>query len=252
MLSFNNKTVANNYFQFKQFKIEQEKSSMKVCTDSCLFGAYIADKIEKKIILPKRILDIGSGTGLLSLMIAQKSKAIIDAVEIDENSFSQTKENFLESPWNKQLHAFYADVKNWNASIKYDLIISNPPFFENDLKSENKNKNVAKHRDGLTLKELLQSIKNNLETDGNFAVLLPFHRLEYFKIISAENNFYLKDELLIKQTPAHYYFRGILFFGTKPDQFISKELVIKNDKENYSEDFNFLLKDYYLKFQNNL
>lgn len=221
---------------------------MKVCTDSCLFGAYIADKIEKNIIKPKKILDVGSGTGLLSLMIAQKSKAIIDAVEIDENSFNQTKENFLESPWNKQLQAYNADVKNWYASSKYDLIISNPPFFENDLKSENKNKNLAKHHGGLTLKELLQSIKNNLETGGNFATLLPFHRVEYFKIIAGENNFYLKDELLIKQTPAHCYFRGILFFGTKPGQSISKELVIKDDTENYTEDFNFLLKDYYLKF----
>jgi tRNA1Val (adenine37-N6)-methyltransferase len=237
--------LSNNYFQFKQFKIEQEKSSMKVCTDSCLFGAYIADKIEQKIIQPKRILDVGSGTGLLSLMIAQKSKAIIDAVEIDENSFKQTKENFLESPWNKQLQAFYADVKNLNGSGKYDLIISNPPFFENDLKSENNNKNLAKHRDGLTLKELLLSIKNNLETDGNFAVLLPFQRIKYFEIISAENNFYLKEELLIKQTTAHFYFRGILFFGTKPGQIISKELVIKDATENYTEDFNFLLKDYF-------
>ena len=220
---------------------------MKVCTDSCSFGAYIADKIEKKIIQPKRILDIGSGTGLLSLIIAQKSKAIIDAVEIDENSFKQTKENFLESPWNKQLQAFYADIKSWNASGKYDLIISNPPFFENDLKSENKNKNLAKHHDGLTLKELLQSIRNNLQADGSFAVLLTFHRVEYFKIIAAENHFYLKDELLIKQTPAHSYFRGILFFGTKPGQTISKELVIKDATENYTKDFNFLLKDYYLK-----
>jgi tRNA1Val (adenine37-N6)-methyltransferase len=212
-----------------------------------LFGAYIADKIEQKIIQPKRILDVGSGTGLLSLMIAQKSKAIIDAVEIDKNSFKQTKENFLESPWNKQLQASYADVKNLNGSGKYDLIISNPPFFENHLKSENKNKNLAKHRDGLTLKELLLSIKNNLETDGNFAVLLPFQRIKYFEIISAENNFYLKEELLIKQTPAHFYFRGILFFGTKRGQIISKELVIKDATENYTEDFNFLLKDYYLK-----
>lgn len=220
---------------------------MKVCTDSCLFGAYIADKIAKGIIQPERILDIGSGTGLLSLMIAQKSNAIIDAVEIDENSFIETKENFSESPWNKQLQAFNANVKNWNASVKYDLIISNPPFFENDLKSENKNKNLAKHHDGLTLKELLQSIKTNLETDGNFAVLLPFHRIGYFKIITAENKFYLKDELLIKQTQAHSYFREILFFGTKPGQIISKELVIKDDTENYTEDFNFLLKDYYLK-----
>ncbi len=219
---------------------------MKVCTDSCLFGAYVAHKIEQKIIEPKRILDIGSGTGLLSLMIAQKSNAIIDSVEIDEKSYQQTKENFYESQWNQHLQAFHHDIKNFDASSKYDLIISNPPFFENDLKSEHKNKNVAKHRDGLTLQELVQSIQNHLESNGTFAVLLPFRRTAYFKRTAAENNFYLKEEKLIKQTPKHQYFRAILFFETKPASVISKELVIKDEKANYTEQFQFLLKDYYL------
>ncbi|MGN6531771.1 MAG: tRNA1(Val) (adenine(37)-N6)-methyltransferase [Ginsengibacter sp.] len=221
---------------------------MKVCTDSCLFGAYVADKIEQKMILPKKILDIGSGTGLLSLMIAQKSDAIINAVEIDENSWRQTKENFKESEWQRQLQAFRVDIKNFNVPFKYDLIISNPPFFENDLKSAHKNKNIAKHHDGLTLQELVQSIKNNLESNGTFFVLLPFHRTAYFKRIASEHNFYLKEEMLLKQTPKHGYFRGILFFSTKPGSVISKELILKDEAGNYTNDFNFLLKDYYLKF----
>jgi tRNA1Val (adenine37-N6)-methyltransferase len=223
---------------------------MKVCTDSCLFGAWIADKIEKKIIHPKRILDIGSGTGLLSLMLAQKSNAEIDAVEIDQNSFLQTKENFAASQWDQQLHAFQADITNWRSSTKYDLIISNPPFFENDLKSAIQHKNVAKHHDALTLADLLNSIKKHLSNEGNFAVLLPFHRTEYFKKIAGENHFYLIEELLVKQTPHHSYFRSLLFFGTKKETIISKELVIKIDK-NYSAEFNALLKDYYLSLTNN-
>lgn len=219
---------------------------MKVCTDSCLFGGWIADKIETKKIQPKRILDIGSGTGLLTLMIAQKSDCEIDAVEIDKSSFLQTKENFAESPWCERLHAFHDDIKYRPSSNKYDLMISNPPFFENDLKSENKNTNLAKHHEGLTLIELLQSIKNNLTSDGNFAVLLPFHRTQYFKNIALDNNFYLIEEVLVKQTPAHSYFRAILFFGTKMELVISRELIIKNE-ESYTPEFNFLLKDYYLK-----
>ena len=220
---------------------------MKVCTDSCLFGAWIADKIEAKIIEPKTVLDIGSGTGLLSLMIAQKYNGTIDAVEIDENAYWQTKENFIDSVWGKRLQAFHSDIKNWNSNVKYDLIIANPPFFENDLKSGNQNKDLAKHHDGLTFKELLQSIKNNLSVDGNFALLLPFHRVSYFKALALENNFYLKEELLVKQTPAHSYFRGILFFGTNPIQLISNELIIKDKEGKYSENFYFLLKDYYLE-----
>lgn len=219
---------------------------MKVCTDSCLFGAYIAAKIEQKIIEPLTILDIGSGTGLLSLMIAQKSNAIIDAAEIDEDSFYQTKENFDETQWSQRLHVFHTDIKCFSPSHKYDLIFSNPPFFENDLKSENKNKNLARHHDALTLKELTQYIKNNLESNGNFVVLLPFHRTEYFKRIASENGFYLKEELLIKQTPTHSYFRAILFFGTKQEPVISKELIIKDEEGNYTTGFNILLKDFYL------
>ena len=219
---------------------------MKVCTDSCLFGAWIAEKIERKEIEPSKILDIGAGTGLLSLMAAQKSFALIDAVEIVENSFLQTKENFMQSQWNKRLQAFLEDIKNWASPNNYDLIISNPPFYENDLRSTNQNKNKAKHHDTLTLKELVQSIKNNLSNNGNFAVLLPFQRIDLFKSLAIENNFFLIDELLVKQTPAHSYFRGILFLGNQKIDFTSKELIIKNNEGNYTEEFNYLLKDYYL------
>ncbi len=222
---------------------------MKVCTDSCLFGAWIADKTEQKIICPKNILDIGSGTGLLSLMIAQKTNAQIDAVEIDESSYQQAIENFRESSWSQQLQAFHADIKNWNSNLKYDLIISNPPFYENDLKANEKIKNIAKHNDGLTFVELLLAIKNNLAPDGNFAILLPYHRVEYFKNLAVENDFYLKEELLVKQTSRHSHFRGILFFSSKPNTLISNELIIKDGAGNYTEKFKFLLKDYYL--QNN-
>ncbi len=238
--------MPNNFFQFKQFTIQQEKSSMKVCTDSCLFGAWVAEKIERKEINPERILDIGSGTGLLSLMLAQKSSAIIDAIEVDENSFIQTNENFMQSQWNKRLEAFQGDIKNWVSPNKYGLIISNPPFYENDLKSKNQNKNKAKHHDTLTLKELIQSIKLNLADNGNFAVLLPFHRIDFFKNLAAENNFFLIDELLVKQSPHHSCFRGILLFAKVKQTFTSKELIIKNNEGNYTEEFKYLLNDFYL------
>lgn len=219
---------------------------MKVCTDSCLFGAWVANKIEKKVLQPKNILDIGSGTGLLSLMLAQKANAQIDAVEINENSFLQTKENFNESKWGKQLQAFHADIKNWSSPVKYDLIISNPPFFENDLKSGNPHKNLAKHHDGLNLNELLESITNHLAEDGKFALILPYHRLQSFKEIAGEKRFYLKEEWLIKQTPSHSFFRGLLLFSSQKENFTSKELIIKENEGNYTKDFYELLKDYYL------
>ena len=219
---------------------------MKVCTDSCLFGASVADKLNRKIIEPKNILDIGTGTGLLSLMAAQKSSAQIDALEIDEDAFLQAKDNFAESPWNDRLQAIHADIKNRISSKKYDLIICNPPFYENDLRSFNQKKNIAKHHDTLTLEDLIRVIKTNLVDNGNFAVLLPFHRIELFKTLAFENNFYVGDELLVKQTSLHSCFRGILLFGTQKTIPTTKELSIKNKEDNYTEEFNFLLKDYYL------
>jgi len=220
---------------------------MKVCTDSCLFGAWIANKIENKAINPQRVLDIGCGTGLLSLMIAQKLNSLIDAVEIDAESFEQAVENFNESPSSSWLQAYLQDIKNWKSEIKYDLIISNPPFFENDLKAEKQNKNAAKHSDHLSFTELLFSIKNNLAANGNFAVLLPFHRNEYFKKLAVENGFFINEELLVKQTPSHFYFRSILFFGLFSSEIFSKkEIIIKDETGNYSADFKVLLKDYYL------
>jgi tRNA1Val (adenine37-N6)-methyltransferase len=220
---------------------------MKVCTDSCLFGVWIAKKIENKVIDPQRILDIGSGTGLLSLLIAEKSDSLIDAVEIDQESFDQTVQNFIESPYSSRLQAFLQDIKDWKSETKYDLIISNPPFFENDLKSEKQNKNAAKHSDHLSFAELLFSIKNRLAANGNVAVLLPFHRNEYFKKLAGENDFFLKEELLVKQTPSHSYFRSILFFNSFPSEAFSKrEIIIKDQTGNYTDDFKVLLEDYYL------
>lgn len=238
--------MPNQYFQFKQFIVRQEKSSMKVCTDSCLFGAWIAKKIEDKILRPKNILDIGAGTGLLSLMLAQKSGAKIHAVEIDENSFEQTMINFQNNPCNNRLRVFHADIKTWEAEKKYDLIISNPPFFENDLRSANQNKNLAKHHDGLTLKELLNSVKKYLTTDGNLAVLLPFHRVEQFKNHATEFNFFPREELHVRQTSEHQFFRGMLLFGRNKMNASTGAISIKNKEAHYTEEFNRLLKDYYL------
>lgn len=221
---------------------------MKVCTDSCLFGAWIANKMAQKDIHPKTILDIGAGTGLLSLMIAQQSMAQIDAIEIDEDAFLQTEENFRRSAWSKRLQARLGDVTTWESYKKYELIISNPPFFENNLKANERNKNIAKHNEGLTFINLLLSIKRNLALDGSFAVLLPFSRTEYFVNLAAEHGFYFQEKIMVKQTPEHSYFRALLYFNSVATHFNSKEIIIKDGKGNYTAGFEDLLRDYYLAF----
>lgn len=219
---------------------------MKVCTDACIFGAYIANIISNSGSQILNCLDIGTGTGLLSLMIAQKTKTIIDAIEIEEDAFSQAKENFSNSPWRQCLRALPIDAKHFSSPVKYDFIFSNPPFYQNDLISPLKTKNVAKHDTGLNFNELIVVIKNLLNKSGSFAVLLPYHRIAYFEKFANENYFFLNEKLLIKPTPKHDYFRGVLLFNLTNKTFLIKELIIKNEDGKYTEDFIKLMSDYYL------
>ncbi|CAN5687556.1 methyltransferase [soil metagenome] len=239
--------MANNYFQFKKFTIQQDQCSMKVCTDACIFGAYAARHLSTTNTAIKTILDIGTGTGLLSLLLAQKlATADITALEINDSAALQANSNFNESPWSNRLQVLQTDVLQFNSTIRYDYIISNPPFFEADLKSPDKNKNAAKHDTTLTLEQLLQVADTNLSAVGIFAVLLPFHRVDYFVKLAAKQGLYLQEKLLVKHTASHPYFRGILLFTRIPALVEESELVIKNNTGDYTESFTGLLKDYYL------
>lgn len=219
---------------------------MKVCTDACLFGALVAQTISDGLPTVKNILDIGTGTGLLSLMLAQKTNASIDGLEIDSNACQQAKQNFQQSPWNNKLNAINTDVLLFETGKKYDCIISNPPFFEGDLKSPDKKRNAAMHGNTLNLEQLLTVSQKLLLPDGFFAVLLPFHRTDYFEELAESFNFFTLKKILVKQTAKHNYFRSILLVTDKKCTAEINELTIKSGNEKYSDDFIYLLKDYYL------
>jgi tRNA1Val (adenine37-N6)-methyltransferase len=233
--------MSSNYFQFKQFTIHQDKCAMKVCTDACVFGAYIAQYLSTQKI--NNALDIGTGTGLLSLMIAQKNELKIDAIELNEEAYQQAKENAAHR---NSISIHHENIIVYTPNKKYDFIFTNPPFYENDLTSSQKNKNQAKHNVSLTLQQLLQSIKRLLNDDGEFAVLLPYHRVTEFEQMANALNFYLNNELLVKQTPKHSYFRGIQIFSSTQKIKTTAELTIKDEHNNYTPQFITLLKDYYL------
>lgn len=251
--------MPNSYFQFKQFTIQQEKAALKVSTDSCLFGAWAAEEVRSRNYevrspanslaihhSPLTILDIGAGTGLLMLMLAQKCDALIDGIEIDEPSFQQAKENIEVSPWKERLQLFHADVKQFSFSKKYDLVISNPPFYEGDLKSGAANRNVAMHDQGLKLDELVQVVDLNLTEDGRFAVLLPYARAERMIELAKAVNLQLQTHVQVKQTVKHSYFRSILLFNRRDMGPVIEELAIKDESNQYTNEFIGLLKDYYL------
>jgi tRNA1Val (adenine37-N6)-methyltransferase len=238
--------MPNTYFQFKQFTVQQEKAALKVSTDSCLFGAWIAEEVRSKKYNVRNILDIGTGTGLLMLMIAQKCNAVIDGIEIDEPSYEQAKENAETSAWKERLNVLLGDSKSFRFEKNYDLIISNPPFYENNLKSDISNINVAKHDEGLKLDELLQIVDDNLTADGRFAVLLPYHRSEEFAANANKKGFYLQHEMKVKQSVNHSFFRSMLLLGRDQTETITNELSVKEENSQYTNEFVELLKDYYL------
>ncbi len=241
--------MPNHFFQFKQFTVFQDQCAMKVCTDSSLFGAWVADYLEQEKNSSQNILDIGTGTGLLSLMLAQKTTAYMDAVEIEQAAAIQASTNFFNSPWSNNLHVFNEPIQSFKKTIPYtyDFIISNPPFFENNLKTDNELKNIALHSKELTLKDLIQQIKFHLKPTGQFAVLLPYNRNEYFIGEAKKVGFNIQLTINVQQTTKHTFFRSMMLFGNNITSTIIKELIIKENNK-YTADFRQLLSHYYLPF----
>lgn len=242
--------MANPYFQFKQFTIRQDKCAMKVTTDACLFGAWAAAEIQNQQAAAETLLEIGTGTGLLSLMIAQKNPALlIDSIEIEAGAAEQATENIRASPAGKNIRVWQADARRFPFSGKYDCIISNPPFYENELTGADSKKNIAHHHEGLLLSELLAIIRTNLQPDGQFFLLLPFKRQEELKRMILQQELFIRQLVLVKPSIRHDYFR-ILLAGTfdkgEAKETPISEIAIKDETDKYTPAFTGLLKEYYL------
>src|SRR5215203_572663 len=240
--------MPNPYFQFKQFTINHDRCAMKVTTDSCLFGSWCAQEIknDNNKEETKNILDIGTGSGLLSLMIAQKNDCFIDAIEIDKEAFEQAKENVAASAWKDQVNVYQKNALDYSYQRLYNSIVSNPPFYENELESPDNKKNIAHHGEGLKLFDLIALVKKQLVSDGSFYLLLPYRRhTEIEKIISAKNLF-INKRILISQLPEHLPFR-LMIKGTNAHSVLEEsQIFIRDSRKQYSRQFIDYLKDYYL------
>lgn len=237
--------MSNDYFQFKQFKIFQDRCSMKITTDAVLLGAW-AD-----VSGIQHALDVGAGSGILSLMIAQRSNAWIDAVEIDEPAARQACENISGSPWGDRISIHPDSFQHFvsAATGKYDLIISNPPYFKNSLKSPDFRKSKARHDVNLSYEELIIGVTALINSNGRFCVILPGAESENFTDLARIHHLFCYQVMQVKPKPDVSFNRVLLTFG--PDSGFSaekNELAIRDESGQYSSDYINITKDFYLAF----
>lgn len=233
-------------FSFKQFSIQQDKTAMKVGTDGVLLGAWTLTNHN-----PNSILDIGAGTGLIALMLAQRtSSQQIDALEIDEDAYEQATDNFENSPWRDRLFCYHAGLDEFieEPEDEYDLIVCNPPFYSEDYKTDNEQRDLARFSDAMPFEELIEAADLLLSENGIFSVIIPYK--EEVKFIALANEFELYPIKItrIKGTPASEIKRSLLAFSrNKQDNFLIDELIIETARHIYTEEYIALTKDFYLK-----
>lgn len=223
--------------------MQQDKCAMKITTDACIQGAWTP-------LAPASgsVLDIGTGTGLLALMLAQRFNDVrIDAVEYDHSAAEQAMENANASPFAERINVINADIRSFGIVAQYDNIICNPPFFTGDLLGTQENYNVARHSIALSRQELASAIHINLKQDGFASVLLPYSEYEQWKDIALKCGLFETQRLLIAHRPGAPVKRIISVMAKTPSLSVTDQhLVIQNDSGLYSEDFRQLLKDFYL------
>ncbi|MBN2164892.1 MAG: methyltransferase [Marinilabiliaceae bacterium] len=236
--------MAKSLFRFKQFTINQEGAYMKVGTDGVLLGAWCKSNNAKTI------LDIGTGTGLLSLMLAQRnSYAIIDAVEIEPQAAKQAQENFDNSSWSSRLRLFNCSVQDYKqiTDIKYDLIVCNPPFFVNSMKADSIERTLARHTDELTFKELSDAVNELLNNEGLFSVILPSETENEMRDLMYRYGFSLVRKVNVIPVPGKLPKRVLLEFSKIYNECEFSELIIEEfGRHKYSEAYKTLTRDFYL------
>ena len=236
--------MSNTWFQFKQFKINQDKTAMKVGVDSVLLGAVASfDK-------PHTILDIGTGTGLLSFMAEQRTDAQITAIEIDKDAYIQCKENVeLNNKTNKIKvhHSSLQDFAYKNSSV-FDHIICNPPYFENSSKSTINSRNTARHADNLPHNELVTIVLKLLSEKGTLSLILPYEKHENFIQLSIVNELFCNKRIIIFPNEFKKANRVVLEFSKKRKPLMIEKVILRNKLTNeYTKQYKELTKDFYLK-----
>lgn len=232
-------------FKFKQFTVNQDQCAMKIGTDSVLLGAWTSIKNN-----PFSVLDIGAGTGILSLILAQRSNAqLVEAIEIEDNAFEQCAENFENSPWSDRLFCYHASLLEFIEEIddKYDLIICNPPFYSEDFKTENNTRDLARFQDAMPFAHLVHAAYHLLSKTGIFSVITPKKEEEKLIDLASKVGLFPNHILYVRGNPDAAVKRSLIEFSFQNTPTKTSELIIENSRHNYTEDYINLTKDFYLK-----
>lgn len=237
--------MASSFFDFKQFRVFHEQSAMKVGTDSVILGAIVP--LDASI---KRVADIGSGCGILSLMIAQRCKAQIDAIEINLEAAEECGKNFNLSPWSDRLSVYAHSIQKHQEIVysKYDLLISNPPYFEQDKNFgiTKENRGVARQTKDLNFLELAQIAKQSLSDAGQFWLILPTLEANVFINIAQEIGLYLVEQILVRPKPTKEPNRMVMGFALHKSDCKDRELLVYSENGLRSEQYFALTQDFYL------
>lgn len=230
-------------FKYKQFSIRQDNTAMKIGTDGTLLGAWV------DVSRANSILDIGTGTGVIALMTAQRNnEAKITAIEISEDAIIDASFNIQESPWADRVELINTSLQEFQSINNYDVIVSNPPFFENSLKAETVNRNNARHTDSLHYSDILSFAKERLSKGGVVAMILPVENAEKCITESSKYGLFLKRKTWVKPVP-HKAPHRIVFelINTAIDKIVEEELIIETGKRHdYTNDYIALTKEFYI------
>lgn len=239
--------MPGEYFQFKQFRVHQDRCAMKVGTDAVLLGAWV--KIENSA----TILDIGTGSGVIALMLAQRSeKAKITAIDIDEPAITQAAENVNTSPFASKISVRHCSLQDLakNSDRKYDLIVTNPPYFVDSLKNNDVNRSKARHTETLSHSELIEGVKQLLDSKGKFCLILPRNEALLFREAAQLKGLYLSRLLKIYTTKnKESEKRHLMQFEFRETEFSESSLVIEHEQHrHYTDEYKALTKDFYINF----
>jgi tRNA1Val (adenine37-N6)-methyltransferase len=238
--------MPNSAFAFKQFNVKQDKCAMKVGTDAVLLGSWIQPNGST------HILDIGTGTGVIALMLAQKTNASIIGIDIDGSATQQAQENVDESKFKNSITLFNSSFQDFvkTTSLKFQLIVSNPPFFEQSLKSSDEKRSNARHADVLPFDDLLDGVIKLLDVKGKFCLILPTLEAEKFRNMAQKKGLYLSKLLRVKsRVDKDTDKRHLMQFEFTPTEFSEETIAIEEDeRHSYTQAYKELTKAYYINF----